>query len=171
MPDPGELPNLQWTKLNRPRIAGDIVRRARARERLERSLDRPLTLVCAPAGYGKTTLLSVWLADSGHPYAWLSLDESDSDPAVFLSYFVAAIRTVYPEACARTLDLLRAPELPPMSLLVTALANDLDALPCEPAPADERCFILVLDDYHLVHNEAVHALLAELLRHPPRACT
>jgi LuxR family maltose regulon positive regulatory protein len=168
LPDPAQLPNLRWTKLNRPRIAGDVVRRARARERLERNLDRPLTLVCAPAGYGKTTLLSVWLADSGYPHAWLSLDEGDGDPAVFLSYFAAAIRTAYPKACARTLDLLREPELPPPGLLVTALANDLDALPCDPASAYGRRFILVLDDYHLVHNEAVHALLADLLRHPPR---
>jgi LuxR family maltose regulon positive regulatory protein len=168
LPDPKELSNLRWTKLNRPRIAGDVVRRARVRERLEQSLDRPLTLVCAPAGYGKTTLLSVWLADSSHPYAWLSLDEGDSDLTVFLTYFAAAIRTAYPEACARTLDLLGAPELPTPALLVTALANDLEALPYEPGPADERRFILVLDDYHLVRNEAVHALLADLLHHPPR---
>jgi LuxR family maltose regulon positive regulatory protein len=169
LPNPAELSNLRWTKLNRPRIAGDVVRRARVRERLERSLDRPLTLVCAPAGYGKTTLLSVWLADSGYPHAWLSLDEGDSDLTVFLSYFVAAIRTAYPNACARTLDLLRAPELPPLGLVVTALANDLDDLSSEPAAADGRCFILVLDDYHLVHDEAVHALLAEVWRHPPHS--
>ena len=169
MANPAELPGLRRTKLSRPRIGGDVVRRARVRECLERSLDHPLTLVCAPAGYGKTTLLSDWLAGSDHPYAWVSLDESDSDLAVFLSYFVAAVQTAYPEACAQTLDLLRAPELPPAVALVTALANDLDALPCEPGPADGRCFILVLDDYHLVRNKAVHALLAELWRHPPRA--
>jgi LuxR family transcriptional regulator, maltose regulon positive regulatory protein len=165
---PAEQPNLRCTKLTRPRLAGDVVRRACARERLERNLDRPLTLVCAPAGYGKTTLLSAWLAESGYLYAWLSLDESDSDPAVFLSYLTAAIRTAYPEACPRTLDLLRAPSLPPQSLLVTALANDLDGLARETASADARCLILVLDDYHLVRSEAVHALLADLLRHPPR---
>ena len=117
MASPAELPNLRWTKLNRPRIAGDVVRRARVRAHLERSLDRPLTLVCAPAGYGKTTLLSDWLADSGYPYAWLSLDEGDSDLGAFLGYLVAASRTAYPEACPRTLDLLRAPELPPTGLL------------------------------------------------------
>jgi ATP/maltotriose-dependent transcriptional regulator MalT len=146
-----------------------VVRRARVRERLNSGLDRPLTLVCAPAGYGKTTLLSDWLADTDHPYAWLSLDESDSDLAVFLGYLAAAIRTVYPGGCARTLDLLRAPEMPPPDLLVTALANDLDALSREPGPADGRCFILVLDDYHLMHSEAVHALLTNLLQHPPRS--
>jgi ATP/maltotriose-dependent transcriptional regulator MalT len=164
---PEEPSNLRWTKLIRPHLGGDVLRRTRVRERLERSLDHPLTLVCAPAGYGKTTLLSDWLAGSDHPYAWVSLDESDSDLAIFLSYLVAAVRTTYPEACARTFDLLRAPELPPAASLVTALANDLDALPCKRGPVDERCFILVLDDYHLVRNEAVHALLAELWRHPP----
>jgi hypothetical protein len=96
--NPAELQNLRWTKLNPPRIATDVVRRARVRERLERGLHRPVTLVCAPAGYGKTTLLSDWLAGSGYPYIWLSLDESDSDLAVFLNYFVAAIRTAYPNS-------------------------------------------------------------------------
>ena len=167
MTHPAELLSLRWTKLNPPRIAGDVIPRARVRERLERSLDHPLTLVCAPAGYGKTTLLSDWLAGSGYPYIWLSLDESDSDLAVFLNYFVSAIRTAYPQACTDTLSLLAAPELPP-TRLATALANDLEALPCQPGPADGRCCILVLDDYHLVHNEAISALLGEIWRHPPR---
>ena len=168
MAHPAELQNLRWTKLNPPRIAADVVRRARIRERLERSLDRSLTLVCAPAGYGKTTLLSDWLAGSGYPYIWLSLDESDNDLAVFLNYFVAAIRTAYPQACTDTLGLLAAPELPPPTRLTNALANDLEALPCQPGPADGRCCILVLDDYHLLHNEAISALLGEIWRHPPR---
>jgi LuxR family maltose regulon positive regulatory protein len=166
--DFAELSSLRWTKLNRPHVGGDVVRRARVQERLEQSLDGPLTLVCAPAGYGKTTLLSDWLASDGRTYAWLSLDESDSDLAVFLSYLLAAVRTPYPGACTRTLNLLEAPELPPAPSLVTALANDLEALPCEPRLAGGRCLILVLDDYHHIRNEAVHALLADLLHHPPR---
>jgi LuxR family maltose regulon positive regulatory protein len=165
---PAELLDLRWTKLNPPRTVGDLVRRARVRERLERGLEHPLTLVCAPAGYGKTTLLSDWLADSGYPYIWLSLDESDKDLVVFLNYFVAAIRTVYPQACTNTLGLLAAPELPPLARLANALTNDLEALPCQPGPADGRCCILVLDDYHLVHNEAISALLGDIWRHPPR---
>ena len=168
MAHPAELLDLRWTKLSPPRTAGDLVHRARVRERLDRSLDRSLTLVCAPAGYGKTTLLSDWLAGSGYPYIWLSLDESDNDLVVFLNYFVAAIRTVYPQACTNTLGLLAAPELPPPTRLANALANDLEALPCQPGPADGRCCILVLDDYHLVHNEAISALLGEIWRHPPR---
>ena len=168
MAHPAELLNLRWTKLSPPRTAGDLVQRARVRERLDRSLEHPLTLVCAPAGYGKTTLLSDWLADSGHPYVWLSLDESDDDLAVFLNYFVAAIHTVYPQACTNTLALLAAPELPPPTRLANALATDLEALPCQPGPADGRCCILVLDDFHLLRNEAIAALLAEIWRHPPR---
>ena len=168
MAHPSELLNLRWTKLSPPRTAGDLVRRARVRELLDRSLEHSLTLVCAPAGYGKTTLLSDWLADSGHPYVWLSLDESDNDLVVFLSYFVTAIRTVYTQACTNTLGLLAAPELPPPTRLANALANDLEALPCQPGPADGRCCILVLDDYHIVHNEAISALLGEIWRYPPR---
>ena len=145
------------------------MRRQRVRERLDHGLDRPLTLVCAPAGYGKTTLLSDWLASRGYPHAWLSLDESDSDLAIFLSYFVAAVRTAYPEACASTLDLLAAPELPPPILLADALANDLEAITCEPGPANEQCLVVVLDDYHLVRSQAISEMLAELWRHPPRA--
>ena len=166
--NPTELKNLRRAKFNRPRITGDVVRRARIRERLERGLDRPLTLVCAPAGYGKTTLLSDWLAGSGYPYVWLSLDASDNDLALFLHYFVAALRTVHPQACANTLALLAAPELPPPILLATTLANDLEALPHQPGLADGRCCILVLDDYHLMHSEAISALLAEIWHHPPR---
>jgi LuxR family transcriptional regulator, maltose regulon positive regulatory protein len=165
---PAELLDLRWTKLSPPRTAGDLVPRARVRDRLDHSLKYPLTLVCAPAGYGKTTLLSDWLAGSGYPYAWLSLDESDNDLAVFLNYIVAAIRTAYPQVCTNTLGLLAAPELPSPTLLANALANDLEALPCQPGPADGRCCILVLDDYHLVHNEAIHTLLGEIWRHPPR---
>jgi LuxR family transcriptional regulator, maltose regulon positive regulatory protein len=166
--NPSELQGLRSTKLNPPRTAGDLVPRARVRERLDRSLEHPLTLVCAPAGYGKTTLLSDWLAGSGYPYAWLSLDESDDDLVVFLNYFVAAIHTVYPQACTNTLALLAAPELPPPTRLANALAADLEALPCQPGPADGRCCILVLDDFHLLRNEAIAALLGEIWRHPPR---
>jgi LuxR family maltose regulon positive regulatory protein len=166
--NPTELQNLRRAKFNRPRITGDVVRRARIRERLERGLDRPLTLVCAPAGYGKTTLLSDWLAGSGNPYVWLSLDESDNDLVVFLNYLVAALRTVHPQACANTLNLLAAPELPPLALLATTLANDLEAFPHLSDLANGRCLILVLDDYHLMRSKAISALLAEIWRHPPR---
>ena len=157
------------TKLYRPRVTGELVHRSRVCELLERHLDRPVTLVCAPAGFGKTTLLSDCLEHSPVSSAWLSLDKGDSDVGVFLSYLVAAIRTLFPAACAGTLELLQAPVFPPLVPLVTTLANDLDRLSEDPRlPAGER-FILVLDDYHLIRESAVHTLLGELLRYPPRA--
>ena len=153
----------------RPRATGDLVHRPRVCEILDRHLDQAVTLVCAPAGFGKTTLVSDWLDHRSYPSAWLSLDERDGDVAVFLSYFVAAVRTLFPSAGADTLALLHAPVLPPLDLLVTALVNDLDRLADDPAlPAGQR-FVLVLDDYHLVREKAIHTLLGELFRHPPRA--
>jgi LuxR family transcriptional regulator, maltose regulon positive regulatory protein len=157
------------TKLYRPRATGDLIPRARVRLMLDSQLDRTVTLVCAPAGFGKTTLLSDWLESSPNPNAWLSLDEHDSDLGRFLSYFIAAVRTSFPSACGETLALLHAPVLPPPGPLVTVLVNDLDALAEDPRlPAGQR-FVLVLDDYQLVSEPGVHTLLSELLRHPPRA--
>ena len=133
-----------------------------------RGYDRPLTLVSAAAGSGKTTLLSDWLATCPCPSAWLSLDEGDSDLAVFLNYFLAALRTVVPGACETTLALLQAAELPPTQVLASRLINDLDSLRNHPALAGGQGFVLVLDDYHLVSGQAVNELLIEVLRHPPQ---
>ncbi|MGE5602788.1 MAG: LuxR C-terminal-related transcriptional regulator [Nitrososphaerales archaeon] len=168
----GEPLQLLRTKLYRPRPNRDLVHRTRLHEALERYLDKTMTLVCAPAGFGKTTMLTDWLEQCAHPSAWLSLDKSDGDLAVFLAYFVSAVRTLFPSSCADSLALLQAPVLPPLASLVTALVNDLDRLADEPqlSPgvlASGR-FIMVLDDYHLVREPVIHNLLGELLRHPPR---
>lgn len=161
--------SLLRTKFYRPRAAGALIRRSRVYEILNNSLDRTLTLVSAPAGFGKTTLLSDWLDSCPLPSAWLSLDEGDSNVGVFLRYFAGAVQTLFPEACGDTLAHLQAPALPPLNSLVTTLANDLDHLADGPDLSSERRFVLVLDDFHLLKGEAVHALLGELLRHPPRA--
>ena len=152
------------TKLNRPPVTGDRVDRPRLIEQLNHSLQQgSLTLVCAAAGFGKTTLVSSWiesLTASEHPptpAVWLSLDENDSDLVVFLRYFVAAIRTVFPESCTETLALLRAPNPPDQALLVVALGNELERLPARA--------VLVLDDYYTIRGEAVHDFLSELMRH------
>src|SRR5512143_3117496 len=92
----GEPLQLLRTKLYRPRPNRDLVHRTRLHEALERYLDKTMTLVCAPAGFGKTTMLTDWLEQCAHPSAWLSLDKSDGDLAVFLAYFVAAVRTLFP---------------------------------------------------------------------------
>jgi LuxR family maltose regulon positive regulatory protein len=148
------------TKLNRPRVASDLVERPRLVGKLNRGLERKLALVAAPAGYGKSTLVAEWLETCEQANAWLSLDENDSDLVVYLNYFIAAVQSVFPEAGRETTALLHTPELPPLPVLTSTLINDLDHI--------EQPFILVLDDYHLIHDLAVHNLMDELLRHPPR---
>jgi LuxR family maltose regulon positive regulatory protein len=105
---------LLGTKLYRPRLADDVITRSHLLERLNRGFQRRATLVSAPAGYGKTTLLGQWLDQAPHQAAWLSLDGGDNDLVVFLSYFVAAIRTLYPEGCSTTHSLLTASPTPPL---------------------------------------------------------
>ncbi|MGB5286608.1 MAG: AAA family ATPase, partial [Polyangiales bacterium] len=148
------------TKLHQPHVAADLVCRQRLQERMNLGLRRPLALVSAPAGYGKSTLVSHWLDSREEPHAWLSLDEADSDLGSFLSYFIAALRTALPDAGAETLLLLEARNLPPVSRLASCLVNELDAI--------EAPFILALDDYQRISSGAVHDLLRLLLVHPPR---
>ena len=155
---------LLHTKLHRPRPSSDLVVRPRLLELLDRGLDGQVTLVSAPAGFGKTTLVSSWIegnmaSPSPSPAAWLSLDESDSDLTVFLIYFIAALRTISPGACDETLGLLQAPRQAPLKYLTTTLSNEIQRLPGR--------FILVLDDYHLIRGEAISNLLNELLHHWP----
>ena len=111
------VPTLR-SKLYRPTTAADIVVRQALLSRLEVGRRLPLTLVSAPAGYGKTSLISHWLEMCEVPSAWLSLDETDADPAVFLRYLVAAVRTRFPEACHDTLELALMSDLPPLAELV-----------------------------------------------------
>jgi LuxR family transcriptional regulator, maltose regulon positive regulatory protein len=161
--------SLLKTKLHRPVLPRDLVKRTRLVELLNEEINRPLILVCAPAGFGKTTLISGWLeqleADQSTaaaclPSAWLSLDENDSDLNLFLRYFVAALRTIFSSACEDTLALIQAPQKPPLEVLYTTISNELEGLPGE--------FILVLDDYHTLRGSEVHNLLGELVRHWPR---
>ncbi len=155
-----EIPPVIRTKLYRPRISGDLIPRPRLLERLEKRRERPLTLVLAPTGYGKTTLVATWLEGCDWPNAWLSLDEGDDDPFLFLSYFLAAVRTIFPTALQETLALLHNPGPAPTETLLYHLVNELDRI--------ESPFVLVLDDYHQIQNMAVHDMVTDLLRHPPR---
>lgn len=157
---------LNTSKLHPPAVTTALIVRPRLVEQFQRGLAGPLTLVCAPAGYGKTTLVSACLARSGRrqlPAAWLSIDEQDSELAVFVRYFCAAVRTLFPGSCPHTVSLLNAPSTrhaPPFAALVTALSNELVDL--------SREFVLVLDDYHAISGTAVPELLAGLTRHWPR---
>ena len=148
------------TKLHRPPVPRDHVHRPRLLEYLAQRRDRPLTLVSAPAGYGKSVLISRWMETCDIPNAWLSLDEEDGDLRQFLSYFLAAIQTIFPDAVNETMTLSNASSLPPLSVLVRSLANELDSI--------AHNFIVVLDDIHRVQGKIVYDFLSELLRHPPR---
>lgn len=157
----GHSATLLRTKLHRPTVAGDLVDRLRLDERMDSALEVPLTLVSAPAGYGKSMLVSHWAESQEMPHTWVSLDEADSDLLVFLSYFLAAVRKVFPEACPETEALLRAPNLPPLNALAGVLTNELDAI--------ESPFVLILDDYHgIAPASEVHDLLRLVLEHPPQ---
>jgi LuxR family maltose regulon positive regulatory protein len=164
---------LLTTKLYRPPAAVTGVARPELLARLQQDLTCKLILVSAPAGFGKTTLVSQWLGDFGLSRAsfnpkskignpkscWLSLDEADNDPALFLRYVVAALRTHFPAAGANTLLLSSLLQLPPAPHLAATLLGDLVALP-------EEC-VLVLDDYHCITQAVIHQLLTRVLEHLP----
>jgi LuxR family maltose regulon positive regulatory protein len=137
----------------------DLVARPRLVERLNEGLARQLTLVCAPAGYGKSTLVSEWLQQLQTPSAWLTLDEGDDDLFSFLSYVVAAIQTVYPSFGQEILPLLGAHTLPSLPTLVVAFVHDLEAL------ADG--LVLVLDDLYRVIQLAIYDFLERLIPYLP----
>jgi LuxR family maltose regulon positive regulatory protein len=158
--DKRSVPTLLQTKLHAPVHIRKHVARPRLLETLNENERCPLTLVSAPAGYGKSTLVAQWLNASKRRSAWVSLGNDDNDLRVFLRYWVAAVQTLFPRGCIETTALLEATELPPRSVLVGSLSNDLEAI--------GKPFFLVLDDYHCINNEEVHNLLGDLLRYPPR---
>jgi LuxR family maltose regulon positive regulatory protein len=147
-------------KLYVPRYRANAVPRSRLHERLDEGARRDLTVVSAPAGFGKTTLLADWSQRSELPVAWVSLDGRDDDPVRFLLYVIAAIETVHEDFGKSTRAFLGSlqsrEELEPV---LTALSNEILELPSD--------FVLVLDDYHAVRSETIHDALAFLLNHWP----
>lgn len=167
------------TKLYQPRLLPRQLQRPYLLRRLNQGLaaGRHLTLVVAPAGFGKSTLISQWIEQNAQDaarthtdpiatssalmrVAWLSLDEHDNDLLLFLRYWVAAVCQIFPTACSNTLNLLQAPQLPPLHFLTHTLLHDLSAI--------KQPFVLVLDDYHYITETAVHQLLTRLLAQPPK---
>ena len=149
------------TKLYIPPPRPKIVLRPRLLERLNEGLSagRKLTLISAPAGFGKTSLVSQWVAGCGRPVAWLSLDEGDGDPARFLTYLVVALQTLAPNLGAGLQAVIQSPQPPSTESILTTLLNEIAALPDH--------FMLVLDDYHLVDARPVDEALTFLLEHLP----
>lgn len=151
--------SLLQTKLYAPRARPLLVPRPRLIEKLNQGIHHKLTLISAPAGFGKTTLVSEWIAQEEWPTAWLSLDESDTDPIRFLTYFVAALQRVAPEVGKTILAGLQSPQPPPVASILTNLLNEVAAMP--------HSILFVLDDYHRVEANAVDEALAFLLEHLP----
>ncbi|HEY5729176.1 MAG TPA: AAA family ATPase, partial [Anaerolineales bacterium] len=149
------------TKLYIPLLRENVVHRPHLVERLNGGLRRKLILVSAPAGFGKTTLLSEWIAAHKDGVAWLSLDEGDNDPAGFWSHFIAALQTLFPNIGEDGMRTLQSPQLLAVESILTSLLNEIVALPND--------FILVLDDYHAIDSKPIDAALAFLIeRLPPR---
>ena len=158
---------LLQTKLFVPPVPPELVSRPRLLERLEAGLHRRATLVSAPAGFGKTTLLSQWVHQSGKASrtrlrcGWLSLDNGDNEPVRYWTYFLAALQTIEPGMGQSAMHLLEAPQSPAFELFLTHMINDI-------ATSSEG-FALILDDYHAIENVAIHNGMTYLLEHmPPR---
>ena len=157
-------PPILATKLFIPPTRPGTVLRPRLIERLNEGLNRKLTLISAPAGFGKTTLISEWIAaceqlDPLLRAAWLSLDSGDHDPVRFMTYLVASLQTITPTISAELLSLLQSPQPPPTESCLTALLNDITHIP-------ERV-ILILDDYHLTDAKLVDDAVSFLVEHLP----
>src|ERR671921_731793 len=147
------------TKLFVPPPQPKVVLRSRLIEHLDEGLDRKVTIISAPAGFGKSTLLGEWGAGCGRPAAWLSLDERDDDPTRFLTYLVAALQTIAPNMGSGVLGALQSPQPPPAESILVALLNEIIAQPDD--------LVLVLDDYHVIDARAIDDALAFLLEHLP----
>src|SRR5512141_2222449 len=145
------------TKLYIPPARTKVVLRPRLIERLNEGLSsgRKLTVISAPAGFGKTTLVSEWVAGCERPAAWLSLDEGDNAPTRFLTHLVAALQTIVANIGAGVLSVLQSPQPPPTESILTALLNEITTIPDN--------FVLVLDDYHVLDAKPVDNALTFLL--------
>lgn len=147
------------TKLYIPRLRPGLVVRPRLLERLNGGIHAHLTLIAAPAGFGKSTLLGQWIEQFSGDVAWLALDADDNDPIRFWTYLIAALRTRSTGIGTRSLALLETPQPQPLPTILAHLVNDLAQLPHD--------ITLVLDDYHEISAEAIHESLAYLLDHQP----
>jgi LuxR family maltose regulon positive regulatory protein len=149
------------TKLYVPPVRATLVSRPRLLERLAHGLGGPLTLISAPAGYGKTTLFSEWRAGPGAsiPLAWLSLGAEDNDPPRFYQYLLACLGTIQPGVVQELLPLLQSPEPPQPEVILIPLVNALNE--------NQQEFVLALDDYHVIEIDAIHTALTFLLDHLP----
>jgi LuxR family transcriptional regulator, maltose regulon positive regulatory protein len=147
------------TKLHIPSSGNNIIHRTTLFEKLNLGQHRKLILVSAPAGYGKTTLLSDWISQNSIPAAWLSLDNGDNDPALFLSYVISGIQSIHHGFGQGALQLINSPNSPSVESIASLLINEIINI--------DQNFLLVLDDFHLIRSNKVLNLVAYLLEHIP----
>ncbi|MGD9093849.1 MAG: LuxR C-terminal-related transcriptional regulator [Anaerolineales bacterium] len=153
------VPILQ-TKLYIPPYRPVLVPRAHLVEKINAGLDCKLTLISAPAGFGKTTLLAEWVASSSRPIAWISLDDGDNDQIRFLTYLIVAIQGIHDKFGQTTLELLQSPQPSSTENILTALINEIAEL--------QNPFLLILDDYHVISDRQVHRTVTYLIEYQPR---
>ena len=147
------------TKLFIPRLRKNLVARPHLVEQLNAGLDRKFTLIAAPAGFGKTTLLSEWIPQSPRCVTWLSLDGGDNDPTKFWTYFISSLQTLSPDLGDGALSFLQSLQSPPVTSILTTLINEITAFP--------DTFAIVLDDYHVIESQSIHEGLTFLIDHLP----
>jgi len=160
MSQPTSQMDLLSTKLHAPPVREKWVVRLRLLQKLNALVNQKLTLICAPAGYGKTTLLSQWINLRNEPVGWLTLDGSDNDITQFLRYFLAAIQQIDPDVVTLIPEMLLPPRPQSGSTIWIALINDL-------AASGKEFIIIILDDFQEVENQAVHDALGYLIEHMP----
>jgi len=152
--------SILYAKLNRPRSSVKTLDRARLYQQVDQSLECNVTTLVAPAGFGKTVLLASWMAKRSSPTAWLSLDVNDNQLLTFARYLVLAIEALFPNGCRETRSLVEALFPPTLAQLTDCLLAEISDLP-EPA-------VLILDDYQVVENPQIHALVESLIDHRAR---
>jgi LuxR family maltose regulon positive regulatory protein len=151
------------TKLHFPQVRPNLVSRPRLVGILEKGLCGPLTLISAPAGSGKTTVMADWRVNSKgrFPVAWLSLDSADNDPLRFLTYLTASLESASPNLTRSTVNLLQSSQLPALEIIASSLIESWNSITND--------LVLALDDYHVITNIIIHDLLNQLLTHLPPA--
>ena len=147
------------TKIHIPTTGNNIVQRLALYEKLNLGLSRKLILVSAPAGFGKTTLVSDWIGQQKIPTAWFSLDKADNDPVEFLSYIVSGIQGIHKDFGESALKLLNSPNKPSSESIINLLINEILTI--------SQNFILVLDDFHVIESNEVLKIATYLLDHIP----
>jgi LuxR family transcriptional regulator, maltose regulon positive regulatory protein len=151
---------LIMTKVQAPRSRSALVHRSRLTQRLQEGAKGPLTLISAPAGFGKTTLLTSWLTSNDTPTAWFSVEPEDNDPVRFFTYLIAALQRLDKRIGTSVLPLLQPPASVPLDTVLALLLNDLSTI-------EGPDLTLILDDYHVITTESIHRTLSYLVEHLP----